>query len=193
MAVTLLATIEPISVEDAKTWLLVDYDDQDEVIASIIKAARLSIEKRCGISIAMKRYEMKVFGFSDRIELPNPPVISVESIKYIDEDGVEQTIDASDYVFVQDDYVPFVFVQSGWPEDVADRPDAVRITYTTGIDIEDSPPDEVPEDLKQAIRLTVAEKFENRQGEILLPTRQELGVLSHGIDELLAPYIVMRL
>jgi uncharacterized phiE125 gp8 family phage protein len=193
MAVTLLATIEPISLAEAKAWLLIDYDDQDSEIESLIKAARLKIEKRCGISIAMKQYAEKLSGFSDKIELSNPPVISVDSIKYLDADGAEQTVDVADYVLMQDDYVPYIFPASAWPTDIADRPDAVRITYTTGIDIEDSPPDEVPEDLKQAMRLMIGENFETRQGELLLPTRQELGVPSHGIDELLAPYVVMRL
>jgi uncharacterized phiE125 gp8 family phage protein len=193
MAVTLLATIEPISVAEAKEWLLVDYDDQDEVIEAIIKAARLKIEKRCGISIAMKQYGMKVGGFSNRIELPYPPVISVDSIKYLDGDGVEQTVDASDYVLMQDDYVPYVFATGGWPTDNADRPDAVQVTYTTGIDVEDSPPDEVPEDLKHAMRLLIGSAFELRQDVLLSPVRQELEVTPNGYEEIIAPYIVMRL
>lgn len=193
MAVTQIATIEPISLDEAKQWLLVTYDDQDDVIESIIKAARLKIERRCGISIAMKQYAEKISGFSDKIELSNPPVISVDSIKYLDADGVEQTVDPAGYELVQDDYVPFVFALSEWPSDISDRLDAVRVTYTTGIDIEDSPPDEIPEDLKQALRWLISHFFENRESTALTPVRQEIQEVPDTVEAILAPYIVPRL
>lgn len=193
MSVVHLATIEPITVDEAKQWLNVDYDDQDEVIASIIKAARLKIEKRCGISIAMKQYRMKLAGFGGKIELTYPPVVSVDSVKYLDEDGVEQTIDAAAYVLIEDDYAPYIHPLESWPKDVAARPDAVRVEFTSGVDIEDSPPDEVPADLLQAMRLEIGAMFENREQELLVPTRQELMLLANGVPQLIAPYIVPRL
>ena len=192
MAVTLLATIEPVSLAEAKAWLNIDYDDQNDVITSIIKAARLKIEKRCGISIAMKQYAAKISHFADQIELPNPPVISVDSIKYLDEDDVEQTVDPAEYEFVQDDYVPYVFPLDEWPDDVKDRPDAVRITFTTGIDIEDSPPDEVPEDLKQAMRWLIGHMYENRE-EVFLASRTLMVETPDTVEAIIAPYIVPRL
>lgn len=193
MSVVQIATIEPITLAEAKAWLNIDYDDQDEVIESIIKAARLKIEKRCGISIALKQYRMKIAGFGESIELSNPPVVSVESVKYLDEDGVEQTIDESAYAFIDDDYSPYLYPLEDWPTDVASRPDAVRIEFTSGIDIEDSPPDEVPADLLQAMRLEIGAMFENREQELLVPTRQELMLLANGVPQLIAPYIVPRL
>lgn len=193
MSVTQIATIEPIDVAEAKKWLLVDYDDQDEIIDSIIKAARMKIERRCGISISMKKYKLALPSFSGEIELPNPPVISVDRITYLDGEGVEKEIPQSDYELVPDDYVPTVIPASKWPTDVTTRPNAVRIEFTTGIDIQNSPPDDIPEDLKQAMRLVVGEMYENRQDEMMLPTRQELGVLSNGVLNLISPYIVPRL
>jgi len=191
MSVVQIATIEPVSLEDAKLWLNIDYDDQDSVIESIIKAARLKIEKRCGISIALKQYLVKTASF-DEIALQNPPIVSVDAVKYLDESGAEQTIPPSDYILMEDPFAPYIFPVVDWPV-TATRPDAVRVTYTSGIDIEDSPPDEVPEDLLQAMRLIVGEMYENRQDEMMLPTRQELGVLSNGVMSLLSPYIVPRL
>ncbi len=193
MSVTQIATIEPISVADAKKWLLIDYDDQDAIIESIIKAARLKIEKRCGIAIALKQYEMKTAAFDGNIELSHPPIVSVDSIKFLDEDGIENTLDDASYELMHDDYAPYVFPTNAWPTGVAHRPDGVRRTFTSGIDIEDSPVDDIPEDLKQAIRLVIGEMYENRQDEMMLPTRQELGVLSNGVMNLISPYIVPRL
>lgn len=191
MSVVQIATIEPITVAEAKQWLNIDYDDQDTVIASIIKAARLKIEKRCGISIALKQYEIKAASF-EGIALQNPPIVSVDAVKYLDTDGVEQTVPPSDYVLMDDAYAPYLFPVVNWPS-TAQRPDAVRVTYTSGIDIEDSPPDEVPDDLLQAMRLEIGAMFENREQELLVPTRQELMLLGNGVPELIAPYIVPRL
>lgn len=193
MSVTQIATIEPIDVAEAKKWLLVDYDDQDEIIDSIIKAARMKIERRCGISISMKKYKLALPSFSGEIELPNPPVISVDRITYLDGEGVEKEIPQSDYELVPDDYVPTVIPASKWPTDVATRPNAVRIEFTTGIDIQDSPPDDIPEDLKQAMRWLVGHLFENRESTVLTPVRQELQETPDTVDAILAPYIVPRL
>lgn len=193
MSVVHLATIEPITLTEAKAWLNVDYDDQDAVITSIIKAARLKIEKRCGISIALKQYRMKIAEFGEKIDLSNPPVISVESVKYLDEDGVEQTIDASAYTFIDDEYSPYLYPLEDWPTDVAARPDAVRVEFTSGIDIEDSPPDEVPADLLQAMRWLIGHLFENRESTVLTPTRQELQETPDTVAAIIAPYIVPRL
>lgn len=191
MSVVQIATIEPITVAEAKQWLNIDYDDQDTVIASIIKAARLKIEKRCGISIALKQYEIKAASF-EGIALQNPPIVSVDAVKYLDTDGVEQTVPPSDYVLMDDAYAPYLFPVVDWPS-TAQRPDAVRVTYTSGIDIEDSPPDEVPDDLLQAMRLLIGHFAENREEVLLTPTRQELEHLPEGAMSLIAPYIVPRL
>lgn len=193
MSVVHLATIEPMTVDEAKQWLNVDYDDQDEVIASIIKAARLKIEKRCGISIAMKQYRIKFARFDGNVELANPPVVSVDSVKYIDEDGNEQTVDASSYVLIEDDYAPYLHPLTDWPTDIATRTDAIRVEFTSGIDIEDSPPDEVPDDLLQAMRWLISHFFENRESTALTPTRQEIVEVPDTVSAIIAPYIVPRL
>lgn len=179
---------EPISLEEAKSFLHgIDYDDQDANISAFIQSARLKLEKRCGRAIAQQEFEITLPTFGETIELM-PPVTSVESVKYIDSSGDEQTIDAADYELIDDELTPYIFPLVDWPTDIAKRPNAVRIRFIAG-----NEPEEVPEDLKQAIRLLVGSAFEMRQSEMLGPTRQELLELSDGIPELIAPYVVMRL
>lgn len=192
MSVVQIAVTEPISLQDAKEWLNIDYDDQDSIIDSIIKAARLKIERRCGVSIALKQYRVKLSEFGDTIEFPMHPIVSIDAISYIDLSGDEQEIDPSVYTLIEGDE-PYIYPLEPWPLDVATRPDAVSVEFTSGIDIEDSPPDEVPDDLLQAMRLEIGAMFENREQEILVPTRQEMMLLANGVPQLIAPYIVPRL
>lgn len=195
MAVSIVSTVdqEPLSLEEMKLYLEVDYDDQDDMISRAITAARIKIENRCSISIAQKQFVLKIAAFDDELALPYPPLVSVENVKYLSTDGTEKTVSSDDYAVIQDEYFPYIFPTSAWPTDLAKRPDAVRVAYTAGYGYDDSPPEDVPQDLLQAIRLTVGAMFENREQELLVPTRQELNLLGDGVPELIAPYIIPRL
>lgn len=182
-------SVEPISVEEAKSFLHgIDYDDQDENIARFITAARQRLERRCGRCIAEQELELRICGFGDVVMLERPPVVDVLGVKYIDRDGEEQEIDSANFTLIDDEYLPYLYPLTEWPTDAFDRPDAVRIKYLAGHE-----PDDVPEDLKQAMRLLIGSMFENRENELLVPTRQELMILGDGVEVLIAPYIVPRL
>lgn len=180
---------EPLTVEEVKSFLHgIDYDDQDVNIAAFITSARRKIEKRCGRCVAQHELELTVAEFNGEICLPMPPVRSIVSVSYIDTDGNTQTLDAANYELFEDDLVPFIFPLVDWPTNVADRPDAVKVRYMSGDE-----PDDVPEDIKQAIRLLVGSAFELREDVLLTPVRQELQITPNGYSELIAPYIVPRL
>lgn len=68
--------VEPVTLDHAKTYMRVDYDDDDMFISNLITAARKRIERLCGISIVDKTLKV-VIECVNRQELPYGPVKSV--------------------------------------------------------------------------------------------------------------------
>lgn len=92
---------EPISLEETKRHIKVDDDitAYDDDIDGYIAAAREWYGDFTGRALVMTEYEMALDGYPScsYIELPRTPVISVDSIKYTDSNGVEQTWATSNY------------------------------------------------------------------------------------------------
>lgn len=71
--------------------------------------------------------------FDDKIELPIPPLMSVDEIRYLDGDGAWQTVSADVYGVSTFGLVGFVYKKAGqaWPS-VGAEPGAVEISFTAG-------------------------------------------------------------
>lgn len=94
------------------------------------------------------------------IALPLPPLQSVESIKYLDPSGDEQTLSMSKYRVLTVGEPGRILLKTGqtWPATAAE-PDAVRIEFTCGY----GDPDDVPAAIKHALLLLVGHMYENRE------------------------------
>jgi uncharacterized phiE125 gp8 family phage protein len=132
---------EPVSRAEAKRWLRIDEDDtaHDLVVDLLIKAMREDAEHLTGRAFISRQLRLYLEQYpSDRmygskIVLPHPPVISVDSFKYIDTDGVLQTLATTEYE-VQDAYEPAFIIpahQVTWPS-IRVRPNALQIVFTAG-------------------------------------------------------------
>jgi uncharacterized phiE125 gp8 family phage protein len=84
-------------------------------------------------------------------------VTTLDSITYLDEDDVEQTVDSGDYTLDISSGMAKVRVTESWPTTNGGLSSTV-ITYTAGYADADS----VPEVIKQAIKATVATLYEHR-------------------------------
>lgn len=190
---------EPISVPEMKLHLRVDYDVEDSLIAANLKAAREWIERRCEISIVQQVWEYRTDGFPASYVFPKPPTNGLEAVSYIDGDRNLEYVDPEIYDFIEGgEGAPAEVILAGEvPTNIANRPDAVRLRFSTGFPpSDDSPADygaNVPEDLKQAIRALASSYFETRSSVILSPVRQELQETPQSVSDLIAPYITPRL
>ena len=96
-----------------------------------------------------------------------PPIIQVTSIKYYDTDGVQQTLNASQYVVdTQSEpgwIVPATTVD--WP-DTFDSINSVEIIYRAGYGATSA---DVPQAIRTWIGMAVATMEQNRQLEIAEP------------------------
>jgi uncharacterized phiE125 gp8 family phage protein len=197
--------VEPITLADLRLHLgIVPYEvdsngagdhPHDAMIMAMLAAARTHAEEFTGRSIALKTYELRLDGWPEdtEVELPMPPLVSIESVKYIDADEVEQTISATDYVI--DTYEPtagWLLPASGttWPTPLA-VVNCVRIRYRAGYQVPepDSSPEDAP-DLPGAIRaallLLVGHFYENREAV----SSKALTEVPLAVTALLRPYRV---
>lgn len=155
---------EPVTSSDVKLYSRVYTNVENVLIDTWIASARIASEDyqhrafiTQGIALSYDYWPRGV------ILLPRPPTVSVESIKYFDEDNVEATVDPSTY-FVDVDSTPArIVLNSGesWPS-VTLRPiKAVIISYTAGY----GAAADVPERVKDAIYLYCNYRYENRIAE----------------------------
>lgn len=173
-------SIEPIDIQEARDHLRVVSDDEDTLIEALIKVARELAEVqsgRCFISQTWRATYNEFPGFpvspslwsnsvasrADRVgfDLPRSPVISVSSVKYTDEAGVEQTMPSTDYTLISDEAAARVILAYGksWPT-ARDEENAVRIQFVAGYG---SNKENVPSVFRHAIKLILGHYFENRE------------------------------
>ena len=88
-----------VSTADAKAFFGVDasFTDDDTLIANAIAAATDWAEHETGRQIGQATLDIFLDAFPSRIYVPHVPLQSVTSIKYVDDDGTQQTLSASKY------------------------------------------------------------------------------------------------
>ena len=120
------------------------------------------------------------------IILPMSPVQAITSIKYIDANGVQQTLDPSQYkldnVSEPARIVPAYGVS--WPA-ARNEINSVEVTYVAGFGDNTA----VPEGIKSWIKIRIGTLYENRE-EVAILTRGKVEVLPF-VDGLLDPFRVV--
>jgi len=152
---------EPVSVAEAKAHLRIDSGDEDGVIEGLVKAAREMIESDAEISLLPQTLTWYIDAFPAwEICLRRPPVNSITSITYLDQDGTSQTLAASEYRF--DGYSKPARITPAYNEEWPDTyqvNNAVTIVAAGGY----TSVSEVPQLAKQAIHMLVGHWFRNRE------------------------------
>lgn len=126
---------EPVALADAKEYLRIDDADTsfDGEVDEYIAAARGDIEDWSSTRLITQTVTVMGNGWSALDALPIGPVVSIESIKYIDTAGVEQTWAAENYELAGSGLRQWVRLVIGkrWP--VARKSlDAIRLTVIVG-------------------------------------------------------------
>ena len=155
---------EPITLAEAKLHLRVDFDDDDTLIAGQIVTAREVVEGIARRALISQSWDLVLDAFPGEryIELPLPPLQSVTSVIYVDEDGDEHTFSSTNYVV--DTYREpgrLVLTSSAsWPSDTLQETAGVRVRFVAGFGDDG---DDVPAKYKQAILLMVGHYYEHRE------------------------------
>ncbi|MGH8304877.1 MAG: head-tail connector protein [Steroidobacteraceae bacterium] len=199
---------EPLTLPEVKAHLRVDFDDDDAYIYDLVRAARWQIERRYRralltqtLVLGLDFFLMPEFtrdtmfpvsywpptGYQyplNSILSLRPPVQSVTSVKYYDPSGILQTVDPATYQL--DNFSEPARLAPAlthmWPTTAA-IPNAVQIEFIAGA----TDPRLVPEDIKQAMKLSIGHWYENRE-DVVIGTRLVALQLPAGAGNLMKPY-----
>lgn len=152
-------TVEPVSVETAKSFLRIDGTADDALLAILVPMAREKGEQLARRAFTTQTLEMTVDAWPSDYSLKvlRPPLLTVTSVKYLDEDKVEATW--TDYL-VDTKSEPGQIVFNSFPGVTLFESGGITVRYTAGYGATAA---DVPQTIKQAILLLIAYWFENRE------------------------------
>ena len=178
MSVLVITPPEPlVSLDDAKEHLRVTEGDEDALIEGYIAAASAWIDGPSGWlgrSIGLQTLELRTNVFASCDRLPYGPVVAITSVKYVDAQGIEQTMDSAHYEVVDGG----LSAGSGfsWPAHRGDA-EGVRVRYVTGEPT-------FPPHVRQAVLLLVGQWFRNRMAVVVGTIVSDI---PFGVEALLSP------
>lgn len=201
---------DPVTLEQAKAHLRVDFTDDDLLIEALIDAATQYCDGPKGFlgrALVSQTWDLYLDefpcrhgesffrhgrihrGHHSRIEIPLPPLIDIGGVFYLDGSGDEQEVDQSSYTVDPYDEPAKVVPNNGaWPI-AACMPNAVRVRFTAGyVDATNSPAiDAVPGPIKAAILMHIGDLYANRE-TMLSGQRAAAVTLPWASEQLLRPY-----
>ncbi len=124
---------EPVTAAEVKTAARIDGAEFDSQISMLITAFRLQAEHQQGRRFITQTVELVLdeFPSDGDVDLMLPNVKSITSVKYFDNDGVQQTLDPAAYALDSDSAPGWLLVVDSWPS-TKDAANAVRIRYVVG-------------------------------------------------------------
>lgn len=185
-------TVEPITLAEAKAHLRVDIADENDLVTSLIVAARQYCESHTHRAFITQTWDLALDDFPcdfASLELPKAPLVSVSSVTYVDTNGTPQTWSSANYSV----YAPsgplagpgkiIPAYQVSYPL-VRDSENAVTIRFVAGYGAATS----VPDQIKAAMKLLIGHWFANR--ESVVANAHLMAAVPQGVDALLWPFKV---
>lgn len=191
MALKLIAApaTEPVTRTEAKSHLRVDTTAEDTLIDALITVARQHIEHELRRALVTQTWELVLdrWPAGGVLRLPLPPLASVTSIKYTDDDGAESTLSSGAYLVDTESLPGRVVLKNGqsWPAVTLAEANGVRVRFVAGYGGAAA----VPETIKAAMKLLIGTLYENRES-VLVAQGVTVAEVPFGVQALLMPYRV---
>ncbi len=173
-----------VSLAEAKKQLNILHNDDDDYITALVATAEEHIggvSGWTGRALVNSTWEYSLDSFpAYQLQLPKPPLISIEAIEYVDVDGVTQSLAGYRSFGVNDTNqcgYALPAYDGEWPGTRDNDPEAVRVTFKAGYATAPTP-------IKHAVLLMVSDWFENREDSSEIKLEQ----IPHSAEALLMPF-----
>jgi len=180
--------LEPVTLDEVKDYLRVETADEDTVLTRLVAAARHLAERTTGRALVTQSWRLTLDRWPGPrvIELPLPPLQSVDAVIVIDDAEAETVWPASNTVADTGTEPGRLALRDGVAPPLPGRDiGGLAVDFTAGYGAQ---PTDVPEALRQAMIRLAAHWFEHRDGP-----ETGRGVVPADIEALLAPCRVARL
>jgi uncharacterized phiE125 gp8 family phage protein len=142
--------VEPVTLQEAKDYMRISSDSENDLIEELITSARERIEKYTGLSLGLKTLKAYWFYFHIPAEIPYGPVTAINSVVDDNDVELEYTARGLQYKTLE-----------------AYSTQGLAIEYEAGFTI-------VPKGLKLAILKQVSTDYENRENYSIYDQAYEL-------------------
>lgn len=178
---------EPLSLAEAKAFLRVETSDDDDVIGVLIAGARIHVEAQTRRALITQSWRISIDVWPDngRLTILPAPLQALTAARIYDFEGLAHDVDLQAFVL---DKGASVLAFAPWAVPAPGRVAAgIELDVTVGFGIAAA---DVPEALRQAIRLLVAHWYENRG---LVTIGANYSPLPQSVAALIAPYRMLLL
>nr|WP_321457693.1 head-tail connector protein [uncultured Cohaesibacter sp.] len=171
--------VEPVSLVDIKAYLKIDHDAEDDLLRAFLSAARVHLEHMIGHHLITQTWRLLIEGpLGETFRLPVQPVSGLLALSVINVDGKATELDVSGLSIFQADNPAILANLDGFLLSSNQR---LQIEVETGFG---PTADDVPDPLRLAIKMIVAEWYERR----LIADPDQMADLSKALAPLIAPY-----
>ena len=143
-------TTEPVTLQEAKDYMRISSESENDLIEELITSARERIEKYTGLSLGLKTLKAYWFYFHIPAEIPYGPITAINSVVDDNDVALEYTARGLQYKTLE-----------------AYSTQGLTIEYEAGFTI-------VPKGLKLAILKQVSTDYENRENYSIYDQAYEL-------------------
>lgn len=179
--------VEPLTLSQTKIFLKIDGTDDDELVTTLIAAARLMVEAAAGRVLINQTWRLVLdeWPWERVLRLPVAPVGSIAAARVFDAVGTPQAMAANVLVLEQGNDPPLIRIALPSPP-IGRLARGLEIDVVAGYGPAAT---DVPAPLRQAVLRLVARWFENR-GDVVSRDAEALPV---EIAALIRPYKRARL
>jgi uncharacterized phiE125 gp8 family phage protein len=166
---TLVApSAEPLGLAEAKDYLRIAFDGEDELVAGLISGARSRIEETARVALITRTLRVTLDRWPARtvetrvLRLPVRPADGLISVKVFDAEGVSETVTGR-FTLSPGRASRLIWTSGAFPWPRA-RANAIEVEYTAGFG---EAAEDVPEALSLALKRLVAHAYHSRDAATL--------------------------
>lgn len=179
--------VEPLTLSEAKAHLRIADAVEDTYLAGLIRVAREHLERATGLVATNQSFRLHLDSVSEdgMIQILKGPVQTIDAIRVYDAAGQPKTVSLQG----------IVVERGSMPARLSTPPGLIAAQGVNGIDIDftagfGATGNEVPDTIRRALLLHVAQMFEYRGA---VTVADQPAVLPDGYDRLLDPFRWRRL